>query len=151
MSGAVPPEEPGREHEAPGDGPPDAWQPVPPSSPYATRPPVGASQHTGASPSFPYPPPQSRPVRKHLVLGAILGIAVAVGLPVLLGQVDMAIGGAGSLVFVGLLLALVLAIALTAVPRTRLLGAGMFIGFGVALVAGAGICVALLATMGGLV
>lgn len=123
-SGAPPP-------PPPGAGPPGGWGGPPP----------------GPSP-FPTPPPP-RPVGKHLVLGALLGVAVAVVLPLGFGWLDATIGGVGSLVLLGLALALVLAVVLTALPRTRMLGAGMFIGFGVVLVAGAGLCVAILASLGG--
>jgi hypothetical protein len=82
------------------------------------------------------------------VIGALLGIVASIVLPVALWQIDLTLGGTGILLGAGLLLAFVLAIVLTVLPRTRLLGAGMFIGFGVVLVAGAGLCVALLATMG---
>lgn len=126
-------------------GPPTP--PSPPPPPGGSGPPGGwGGPPPGPSP-FPTPPPP-RPAGKHLVLGALLGIAVAVVLPLAFGWLDTTIGGVGSLVLLGLVLALVLAVVLTALPKTRMLGAGMFIGFGVVLVAGAGLCVAILASLG---
>lgn len=68
-------------------------------------------------------------------------------MPVAFLQLDAVAGGTGALFFLGFLVPLGLAIGLTVAPRTRLLGAGMFIGFGVALIVGAGVCIALLAQL----
>lgn len=112
--------------------------------PYAGQAPPGPPP-----PGYPAFPPSAprRPVARHLLLGALLGLVAGIGLPVAFLQLDAVAGGTGALFFLGLLVPLGLAIGLTVAPRTRLLGAGMFIGFGVALIIGAGVCIALLAQL----
>lgn len=81
--------------------------------------------------------------------GALLGLLAAIGLPLVFFQLDLYLGGTGALFMVGLLVALGVAVGLTASARTRLLGAGMFIGIGTALVVGAGVCVVLFVSLSG--
>jgi hypothetical protein len=132
--------------ERPGPAPDDdaARQPwTPPPGHEGTREPW--TPPPGGSP-FPAPAPR-RPIARHLLLGTLLGLVAGIGLPLVALRLDGMAGGTGGLFALGFVVPLGLAIALTVVPRTRLLGAGMFIGFGAALVVGAGVCVALLASM----
>jgi hypothetical protein len=100
------------------------------------------------------PPPQPSAARApraggSVLLGIVAGvlfIGVFVGLGFLLAASVPAVGG--FLLWIPPLVCLVAGIVLTAMPRTTRFGAGLLIGFGIALLASAGVCVALITGIG---
>jgi hypothetical protein len=102
----------------------------------------------------PPPQPDSRIARAprsggSVVLGIVAGvvfIGVFVGLAFLLAANVPAVSG--YLLWLPPLVCLVAGIVLTVLPRTTRFGAGLLIGFGIALLASAGVCVAIITGIG---
>ena len=102
------------------------------------------------------PPPQQQPDIAEaprsggsVVLGIVAGVlflGACVGLAFLLAPTVPALSGV--LLWVPALACVVAGIVLTVLPRTTRFGAGLLIGFGISLLASAGVCVALITGFG---
>ena len=109
----------------------------------------------GSGPPPPPPPPpltpRGEPVRRprggSITLGIILGI---VGLYALYFALAAIAGPGWIAALLPIVLYVIAAVVLAVRPRTARFGAGLLIGFGVWLLVGGGICIAILVPSGGL-